>query len=131
MAGLDVLRRCELNYTHGWDTIGRPRALDFRARTFGEFGPSAEFIGRRGLWARQPNTSMPFESDMWNFVAAAEDQARSHEIASEIVMRLAPSRRDRSFSARCGPRRTDFWYMLYLLVLTFYVGPPLVHAALT
>jgi len=97
VAGLDVLRRCHVNYTHGWDDIGRPRALSFRVRTFGQFGPSAEFIGRRGLWARQPNTSMPFETDMWNFVAAAEDQARSHEIASEIVTRSAPSWRDRSF----------------------------------
>ncbi len=78
MAGLDVLRRCELNYTHGWDTIGRPRALDFRARTFGEFGPSAEFIGRRGLWAPLPTKAAAFENDLWNFVAAGQDQARSH-----------------------------------------------------
>ena len=66
--GIDVLRRCSFNKSHGWDLVGRPRSLNLQPRHLD--GTPATDVGL----GNDPTGNRAYARDDWEFVAAELDQ---------------------------------------------------------
>ena len=81
--GLEVLSRCAFNGTHGWEHVGRPRALLDSTRhpyVTGGIGGAwsvsehVSYDGHGGFWLASLESTAAHRRDDWQWVAAAEDQ---------------------------------------------------------
>ena len=76
--GLRVIRHCQINRTHGWGRVGRPRSLSLTPRFFslsaGGSTKKAPYLNANGFYFVPLNETVAYLRDDWNFVAGAEDQ---------------------------------------------------------
>ena len=113
--GVSVLSACTVNQTHGWGLVGKPRGLHLRPRYFsatagGSTTARPQRVDREsGLYFPDPSLTNAHTFNSWDFVAAAEDQARRTRVHTHLHARepmiVLHAQRAHIVCIQGGPRR--------------------------
>ena len=90
--GVSVLSACTVNQTHGWGLVGKPRGLHLRPRYFsatagGSTTARPQQVELRKWYSSNPSLTNAHKFNSWDFVAAAEDQARRTRVHTHLHAR--------------------------------------------
>ena len=113
--GVSVLSACTVNQTHGWGLVGKPRGLHLTPRYFsatagGSTTARPQRVDREsGLYFPDPSLTNAHTFNSWDFVAAAEDQARRTRVHTHLHARepmiVLHAQRAHIVCIQGGPRR--------------------------
>ena len=89
--GVSVLSACTVNQTHGWGLVGKPRGLHLRPRYFSATAGGSTTARPQRVdpkwYFSNPSLTNAHKFNSWDFVAAAEDQARRTRVHTHLHTR--------------------------------------------